>query len=86
VAQVLVNGKPAGIAWKAPYEVDIGHLVGAGRNTVEVRVANLWVNRLIGDAQPGTDKVTFTTAPTYRADAPLRPSGLIGPVTLRVRR
>jgi hypothetical protein len=85
VAQVLVNGKPAGIAWKAPYEVDIGHLVGAGRNTVEVRVANLWVNRLIGDAQPGADKATFTTAPTYRADAPLRPSGLIGPVTLRVR-
>ncbi|SDE76409.1 alpha-L-rhamnosidase [Massilia sp. PDC64] len=86
VAEVLVNGKPAGIAWKAPYEVDVGSLVAAGTNTVEVRVANLWVNRLIGDAQPGADKVTFTTAPTYKADAPLRPSGLIGPVTLRVRR
>ena len=85
VAEVVVNGKPAGIAWKAPYEVDIGKLVAAGANTVEVRVANLWVNRLIGDAQPGATKVTFTAAPTYKADAPLRPSGLIGPVTLKVR-
>jgi hypothetical protein len=85
VAEVLVNGKPAGIAWKPPYEVDVGSLVVAGANTVEVRVANLWVNRLIGDAQPGATKVTFTAAPTYKADAPLRPSGLIGPVTLKVR-
>lgn len=86
VAEVVVNGKPAGIAWKQPYEVDVGKLVGAGTNTVEVRVANLWVNRLVGDAQPGATKVTFTAAPTYQADAPLRPSGLIGPVTLKVRR
>ncbi|GAB3464840.1 hypothetical protein GCM10027321_29160 [Massilia terrae] len=83
VAQVLVNGKDAGIAWKPPYQVDIGSLVRAGANTVEVRVANLWINRLVGDAQPGATKVTFTAAPTYKADAPLRPSGLIGPVTLR---
>jgi hypothetical protein len=83
VAEVLVNGKPAGIAWKPPYRVDIGALVVVGANTVEVRVANLWVNRLVGDAQPGAAKVTFTAAPTYKADAPLRPSGLIGPVTLR---
>jgi hypothetical protein len=84
VAEVIVNGRSAGIAWKQPYEVDIGALVVAGANTVEVRVANLWVNRLVGDAQPGARKVTFTAAPTYKADAPLRPAGLIGPVTLRV--
>jgi hypothetical protein len=85
VAEVFVNGKPAGIAWKPPYEVDVGGLVAAGTNKVEVRVANLWVNRLIGDAQPGAAKVTFTAAPTYKPDAPLRPAGLIGPVILRVR-
>jgi hypothetical protein len=85
VAEVTVNGKPAGIAWKPPYEVEIGALVGEGANTVEVRVANLWVNRLIGDAQPGAKKVTFTAAPTYTADAPLRPAGLIGPVVIRAR-
>jgi hypothetical protein len=85
VAQVVVNGKDAGIAWKAPYQVDIGALVVKGANTVEIRVANLWVNRLVGDAQPGAAKVTFTAAPTYTAAAPLRPAGLIGPVTLQVR-
>jgi len=82
VAEVFVNGQPAGIVWKAPYSLDIGSLVKKGDNSVEVRVANLWVNRLIGDAQPGAQKVTFTAAPTYTADAPLRTSGLIGPVTL----
>ncbi len=82
VAEVYVNGKSAGIAWKAPYRVDVGALVTKGENTIEIRVANLWVNRLIGDAQPGAKKVTFTAAPTYTAAAPLRPSGLIGPVTL----
>jgi len=86
VAEVLVNGKPAGIAWKKPYRVEVGQLVKPGANTVEIRVANLWVNRLIGDAQPGAAKVTFTTMPTYMADAPLRPAGLIGPVTLQVQR
>jgi hypothetical protein len=85
VAQVSVNGKPAGIAWKPPYQVDIGELVVEGANVVEVRVANLWVNRMVGDAQPGAKKVSFTAAPTYVADAPLRPSGLIGPVTVQVR-
>ena len=82
VAEVLVNGKSAGYAWHAPYRVDIGSAVRPGRNTLEVRVANLWVNRLIGDAQPGAQKITWTAVPTYKADAPLRPSGLLGPVRI----
>jgi hypothetical protein len=45
-------------------------------------VANLWVNRLIGDQQPGAQKVTFTTIATYTPKAPLRLSGLVGPVRL----
>lgn len=56
-----------------------------GANRLEIKVANLWVNRLIGDAKPGATKVTFVAAPTYRPDAPLRPAGLIGPVTLLAR-
>ncbi|MDF0544743.1 glycosyl hydrolase [Sphingobium sp. H39-3-25] len=82
VAEVRVNGQVAGTGWFAPYRLDIGPLVKPGDNALEIRVANLWVNRLIGDQQPGARKVTFTTAPTYKPDAPLRPSGLIGPVTL----
>jgi hypothetical protein len=85
VAEVRVNGQLVGTAWHAPFQVDIGQAVRRGSNQLDVRVANLWVNRLIGDAQPGAKKVTFTTLPTYRADAPLRRSGLIGPVRLLAR-
>ena len=86
VAEVLVNGKSAGIVWKPPYRADVTGLAHRGTNTLEVRVTNLWVNRLIGDAQPGARPITFTTLKTYRADAPLRPSGLMGPVTLEEER
>ena len=82
VAEVWVNGKQAGTVWHTPYRVDISGFVRRGRNKVEVRVANLWVNRLVGDAQPGAQKITWTALPTYKADAPLRRSGLIGPVRL----
>ena len=82
VAEVAVNGQLAGHVWHAPYRVDIGKVAKAGRNTVQVRVANLWVNRMIGDRQPGAKPITWTALPTYTAQAPLRRSGLIGPVTL----
>jgi hypothetical protein len=82
VAEVRVNGQTIGTLWKAPYRIDISRAVRPGNNDLDIRVANLWVNRLIGDAQPGATKVAYTTVPTYRPDAPLRPSGLIGPVTI----
>lgn len=82
VAQVLVNGQLAGTSWWTPNRLEIGRFMVDGSNTLEVRVANLWVNRLIGDQQPDAAKVTFTAAPTYRADTTLRPAGLIGPVML----
>lgn len=82
VAEVWVNGAKAGTVWHAPWRIDIGKALHKGANRLEIRVADLWVNRLIGDAQPGAKPVTFTTLPTYRADAPLRPAGLLGPVRL----
>lgn len=80
VAEVRINGRPVGTVWHAPYRLEIGSILKPGTNQIEVRVANLWVNRLIGDAQPGASKVAVTTLPTYTAGAPLRPSGLLGPV------
>ncbi len=82
MAEVTINGQSAGIVWHAPYRLDIGALARRGRNRIEVRVANLWVNRLIGDAQPGATPITWTPTPAYLPNAPLRRSGLIGPVTL----
>lgn len=86
LAEVTVNGTPAVIAWHAPYRVDVTDAIKPGINTIQVRIANLWVNRLIGDKQPGATAVAFTVTPTYAADAPLRPSGLVGPVALLRRR
>jgi len=86
VAHVFVNGKDAGIVWKAPYAVDVTKFARPGKNEIEIQVTNLWVNRLIGDKQLGATPVTFTAAPTYHPDAPLRPSGLIGPVVLKTEK
>ena len=80
VAEVSLNGKVVGTVWHAPYVLDLGTAVQAGHNLLQVRVANLWVNRLIGDAQPGAARVTYTAMPTYGPQAALRPSGLMGPV------
>jgi hypothetical protein len=82
LAEVRVNGKSVGTVWHAPFRLDVGSAVREGSNTLEVRVANLWVNRLIGDAQPNAKKVAFVAAPTYEPTAPLRKSGLLGPVRL----
>ncbi|PRY35504.1 F5/8 type C domain-containing protein [Spirosoma oryzae] len=84
LAEVIVNGKNVGIAWKKPFRLDISEAVKAGDNQLEIRVTNLWPNRLIGDAQPGAVKTTFTTMPFYQATSPLLPSGLLGPVQVVV--
>ncbi|QIP12638.1 glycosyl hydrolase family 43 [Spirosoma aureum] len=49
IAEVRVNGKELGILWKRPYQVDVTEAMKAGANTIEIRVTNLWPNRLIGD-------------------------------------
>jgi len=82
LAEVIVNGQDLGILWKTPYRVDVSDALQTGENVLEINVVNLWVNRLIGDAQPGADRSTFTTMPFYQADSPLVPSGLLGPVKL----
>lgn len=83
LAQVVVNGKDLGIVWKKPFKVNLAGALKAGNNTIEVKVTNLWVNRLIGDQQASeTKKYTYTTMPFYNAKSPLSPSGLLGPVQI----
>lgn len=83
LAEVIINDKNLGVLWKTPFKVDITDAVKSGENILEVRVTNVWVNRLIGDAQPGVEeKITFTTMPMVQPNQPLLPSGLLGPVKL----
>jgi len=83
LAEVIVNGKSLGILWKAPFRINITNDVKQGDNRLEIKVTNLWVNRLIGDLQPGViKKITYTTMPFYKPGSPLQPSGLLGPVQI----
>ncbi len=50
-AEVLLNGKSLGILWKPPFCVNLTGVAHAGKNTLQVKVTNLWPNRLIGDEQ-----------------------------------
>ena len=83
LAAVAVNGQYLGVLWKTPYKVEITNAVHAGSNQLVIEVTNLWVNRLIGDRQPwALRKYTFTDFNPYRANSPLLPAGLLGPVRL----
>ena len=81
LAEVVVNGKSLGVVWHTPYRVDATAAMHAGANDFSIKVINTWVNRLIGDQQAGvTDKITFADVKPYKANSPLLPSGLLGPV------
>jgi len=55
LAEVTLNGKKLGVLWKEPFRVDATGVARAGRNHLEVRVTNLWPNRIIGDEQQPDD-------------------------------
>jgi len=87
VGEVLVNGRSLGVLWKPPYVVDVTDTVRAGENRLEIRVANTWSNRLVGDARlPPEERqtrtnVTHNNGVAWR-DTPLLDSGLFGPVRI----
>jgi hypothetical protein len=49
LAEVFINGRSAGLVWKEPYRLDVTDAVHSGANALEIRVTDLWTNRLIGD-------------------------------------
>jgi hypothetical protein len=84
LARVRVNGTDRGIVWTAPWRVDVTGALRPGRNTVEVEVANAWMNRLIAEAQAPTGELFAPVAGVYAADAPVQTAGLTGPVVLEL--
>jgi hypothetical protein len=85
LADVKVNGEPAGGVWTFPYSLDITPLVKEGANTLEVTVYNNWRNRLIGDERlPEAPRETWTNIQPWEAGDQLQSSGLLENVTLEV--
>jgi len=91
ITEVTINGKYLGDFWQPPFDIDIGKAIKAGENSIEIKVTNLWQNRLIGDAKypdgfPGT-KQEFKPWLSYdiginKNEEPIK-SGLIGNVTIK---
>jgi hypothetical protein len=82
IARVRVNGADCGVLWTDPYRLEISAALRAGSNTVEIDVANAWMNRLIAEAADPTGAVFAPAAGVYAEDAPPSHSGLSGPVRL----
>jgi len=83
MAGVRLNGRDLGPVWTAPWRVEVTEALKPGPNLLEIRVANLWPNRLIGDAAlPPDQRIAWTTWNPFKKDSPLLPSGLLGPVRL----
>lgn len=83
LAEVVLNGKSMGVAWHAPYLVDLSSSLRSGDNELVIKVTNAWVNRQIGDQQPGvTAPYTFADIKSYKATSALMPSGLPGAVRI----
>ena len=93
VAEIIVNGTSAGVLWTAPFKLNIQDYLSEGENQVEIKITNMWVNRLTGDIDlPDEEKFTRTNRPpmlrprtelgdeTYR----IQPSGLLGPVSVQL--
>ncbi|MEI6647941.1 MAG: glycosylhydrolase-like jelly roll fold domain-containing protein, partial [bacterium] len=49
IAEVWLNGKNLGTVWCAPWQIEMTDAVKKGANELEIRMANCWPNRLIGD-------------------------------------
>lgn len=86
IAEVSLNGKPIRTVWSAPYSMDITDAMQSGENSLVVKVTSTWFNRLVYDAgQPEADRKTWVLRWPGK-EAPLRDSGLLGPVTITVKK
>ena len=86
-AEVTLNGRKLGYVYRPDAMLDVsGALNSAGENLLEVKVANVYRNRFIGDfIEFGKPQNIWTSAPIQQyldKNKPLKPSGLIGPIRL----
>jgi hypothetical protein len=87
IAGVTVNSEELGHFWHFPMEVDITGVARSGENDLAITVTSTWRNRLVGDARyPGQARTWLATDLRLTGDEALVPSGLIGPVLVKVEK
>ncbi len=75
MARIRLNGKELGVVWTAPWKTDITRVVKPKGNELEIEVANLWSNRLIGDEQFPDDGIKEGKFPEWLIKGKKRTSG-----------
>jgi hypothetical protein len=69
IAEITLNGKRLGPVWLPPYRIEISDAVHVGVNQLEIRVANLWANRLNGDSlRPESTRFTRSNLDRIQTD------------------
>jgi hypothetical protein len=86
LATIRLNGEDITTCWMPPFRADVTDHLKKGDNFLEIEVANMWTNRLIGDGKLQRDE-RLTRTNIHKFDSPdaekyLRISGLLGPVKL----
>jgi hypothetical protein len=74
IGRVKLNGHDLGIVWTSPWQVNITGLIREKGNELEVSVANLWINRLIGDEFQPWDGVSDGKWPEWLLNGTQRPT------------
>ncbi len=82
MASVKLNGHDLGVVWCPPWRVAVPQgILQSKNNQLEITVANLWPNRLIGDLNlPPEKRLAWTTVNPFKANSPLVQSGMTGPI------
>ncbi|MCC5928646.1 MAG: hypothetical protein JJU28_05315 [Cyclobacteriaceae bacterium] len=86
LAVLLINGDSVATLWKPPYAFEVTNFLKPGKNDLEIKVINVWHNRVVGDQKYPDDlrwtDDTGSTAkgralqefPEWLKDESLRPS------------
>ena len=75
LARIKLNGKDLGVVWTAPWRVRMTGIVREKGNMLEIEVANLWANRLIGDEKLPDDGIKDGKWPGWLTNGLPRTSG-----------
>ncbi|MBC8406321.1 MAG: hypothetical protein H8E15_13940 [Planctomycetes bacterium] len=69
IAEISLNGKELGFVWLPPYRIEITEAIQVGTNKLEIRIANLWANRLNGDSLlPESKRFTHSNLDRMQTD------------------